>query len=447
MREWLSMFLEKEGYSVETASSGKKARKLLKKNPYDIAICDIKMPEVSGMEVLEDARKSSPETDFIMITAYSSTEDAVKALKLGASDYVLKPFELDEFKIILENILEKKTLKKENINLKKELRERFSFEEIIGNSEEIREVISLVKQVANTDSTIHIYGESGTGKELVSKAIHYNSDRDKDPFVSINCGAMPENLLESELFGHLEGSFTGANSDKKGLFEKAHGGTILLDEIGETSPAMQVKLLRVLQDGKIRKVGGTEEIEVNVRIVVSTNKDLEKLVDKGEFREDLFYRINVIPIHIPPLRERKEDISLLAGHFLKNFNEKMDKNIKGISEPAMELLNEYRWPGNVRELENTIERAVALEPSSQILPVRLPEKIRNYRETKQSKAKEYPGLPESGVDIKDYLNEIEKSFVIKALERTQGDRQKAGDLLGLSPRSVRYLINKYEIDF
>ncbi len=448
MRDWISIFLKKEGYLVDMAESGNEAVRLMDKEVYDAIISDVKMPEMSGVELLQHSRKICPNTVFIVITAYSSTETAVEALKLGASDYVIKPFDLDEFKIIIENALEKKTLERENVFLKEELFGKSRFENIIGNSSKIREVFSMVRRVVSTDSTVLITGESGTGKELIARAIHFNGPNNKAPFISINCGAMPENLLESELFGHIKGSFTGAVTSKKGLFEEAQNGTIFLDEIGETSSAMQVKLLRVLQERTIRRVGGYEEIPVNTRVIAATNSDLEEMVNNNEFREDLFYRINVIPVHIPPLRERHGDIILLAEHFLKIFSKKMNKDIKTISEPAMDILCRYNWPGNVRELENIMERAVALEPSSVILPERLPNKIRNYS-PHSSDPKTTGGevvIPEKGFNLQYYMEGLENQFVLKALQLSGGNRKAAASKLGLSMRSLRYLIKKYNIE-
>ncbi len=447
MRDWISIFLKKEGYRVDTAENGESAEEIMNKVVYDLVISDVKMPGISGIDLLRQGMKVCPDTIFIMITAYSETEIAVEALKIGAADYVIKPFDLDEFKIIIENALEKRKLEKENVFLKQELFDNSRFENIIGKSAKIREVFSMVRRVVSTNSTVLVTGESGTGKELIARAIHFNSSNAQSPFISINCGAMPENLLESELFGHIKGSFTGAVTNKKGLFEEAENGTIFLDEISETSSTMQVKLLRVLQEKTIRRVGGNEEIKVNARVIAATNSNIEEMVANGEFREDLFYRINVIPIQIPPLRERTGDIVLLAEHFLNKFSSRMGKEIKSISEPAMDILCRYNWPGNVRELENVMERAVALEPSSVVLPERLPDKIRNYSPLSEKlKGTTDVKIPETGFNLQFHIENIECGYLKRALIQTGGNKKEAADMLGLSMRSLRYLIKKYCIE-
>ncbi|HEY7162911.1 MAG TPA: sigma-54 dependent transcriptional regulator, partial [Acidobacteriota bacterium] len=331
MRDFLAIMLKKEGYQVQLAENGKTGLNAINKNVFDVIISDIRLPDIDGLELLRQTKKISPDTDFILITAYASTETAVEAVKIGAADYIYKPFDIEEMKIIIHRCISKKKLERENVYLKKTVERQFQFENIIGHSPKMQNIFDLIRKISNTNSTILITGESGTGKGILAKAIHYNSLRKDHSFISINCGAMPESLLESELFGHVKGSFTGAVHNKKGLFEVADKGTLLLDEIGETSQGMQVKLLQALQEKTIRPVGGTEEIPVDVRVIAATNQDLQRAVQEGRFREDLFYRINVIPIKIPPLRERKEDAHPLAEGFLRKFAKEMNKNITRIS--------------------------------------------------------------------------------------------------------------------
>src|SRR5439155_15822612 len=366
MRDLLSIMLKNEGYKVDAAESATRARDLISRGTYDLVISDIAMPDGSGVDVLRTAREIQPDCIVILITAYASTESAIEALKLGAYDYIIKPFDVEELRIVLKNALEKRQLERENTLLKRELKETSRFDDLVGESSAMEQVKALLDRVAPTNSTVLIWGESGTGKELAARAIHGRSPRRAKQFVSINCGALPDELLESELFGHVKGSFTGAVATKKGLFEVADGGTIFLDEIGDTSAAMQIKLLRVLQERQIRRVGGTEQLEVDVRIITATNQDLETMVRQKRFREDLYYRINVIQIRMPALREKTADIPKLALHFLVKYGRIMGKKITRISEEAMARLAEHDWPGNVRELENVIERAVALESTDAI---------------------------------------------------------------------------------
>ena len=372
MRELLSIVMRREGHEVLLAENGRAAIDLLEREQIDLMISDIKMPDMSGVDVLRAAKKIDRDIIGIMITAFASTETAVEALRMGAYDYVSKPFNVDELKLKVRDALEQRRLRRENILLKRTLQTTHQFSNIIGRSEPMLEVFKLIETIAPTNSTVLVTGESGTGKELVARAIHFNSLRRDQPFVAVNCGALTETLLESELFGHMRGAFTGADSNKKGLVEVADKGTIFLDEIGEMSPLMQVKLLRVLQERKYRRVGGTDEMTADIRIIAATNRDLQTRVREGAFREDLFYRINVIPVALPPLRQRREDIPLLAEHFLPRLSERMGKSIVGISAEAADLLAAYDWPGNVRELENALERAAALEPSPMILPASLP---------------------------------------------------------------------------
>jgi two-component system response regulator PilR (NtrC family) len=439
MRELLRIMLRKDGYAVLEAESRATAAAVLGKGPVDMVITDVKLPDGDGIEILRHVKAASPETAVIVMTAYGTTQTAVAALKLGAHDYLTKPFDVDELRIVVRGALEKQRLEEENFRLKAEFRARHGLESIIGVSKAMSDVFQVVRSVAPTNSTVLISGESGTGKELVAKAIHALSPRRDAPFVSVNCGALPESLLESELFGHVKGAFTDAHQNKKGLFEAAHRGSLFLDEVGETSPAMQVKLLRALQDRRIRRVGGTEEVEVDVRLVAATNRPLETLVKERRFREDLYYRLNVIPLRIPPLRERRDDIPLLAEHFLARFSREIGKDISAISVPVLERLKAHAWPGNVRELENVIERAVALEPTSTLLLDRLPETLQGPGAA--STASEIP----SGFDLDEHLRSLEEGYVRRALEQSRGDRAAAADLLGIKPRSLRYLIRKHDL--
>jgi two-component system response regulator PilR (NtrC family) len=378
-----------------------------------------------------------------MITAFASTDTAVEAMRLGACDYLSKPFDIDLLKMKVREKIENRQLRQENLLLKRTLGLSHQFSNIIGRSESMLAVFKMVETVARTNSTILLTGESGTGKGLVAQAIHFNSLRREKPMVAVNCGAMPEALLESELFGHMRGSFTGADSNKKGLLEVAERGTVFLDEIGEMSPVMQVKLLRVLQERRFRRVGGLEELQADIRVIAATNQDLAKAVAEGRFREDLFYRINVIPIALPPLRERREDIPLLADHFLAKFSEQMSKQIQGIAREAADLLAQYDWPGNIRELENVMERAVALELTAAILPESLPAAIQGDAAPRVVASSD--GLPESGFDLEAHVKEIERGYISEALKRAGGNLTKAGKLLGLEFRQVRYLVKKYNL--
>src|SRR4249919_2832167 len=376
MRELLAIVLRREGYEVLLAENGKSAIATLEREPIDLLISDIKMPDLSGVEVLRAAKRIDQDILGIMITAFASTESAVEAMRLGACDYLTKPFDLDLLKMKVREKIENRQLKQENVLLKRTLGLSHKFANIIGRSESMLDVFKMIETVARTNSTILLTGESGTGKGLAAQAIHFHSLRRDRPVVAVNCGALPEALLESELFGHMRGSFTGADANKKGLIEVAERGTVFLDEIGEMSAVMQVKFLRVLQERKFRRVGGLEEMTADIRVIAATNQDLARLVSEGRFREDLFYRINVIPIHLPPLRERREDIPLLAEHFLAKYSQLMEKAVTAVSHQAMVLLQRHEWPGNIRELENVMERAVALEPTPSILPESLPPSVR-----------------------------------------------------------------------
>jgi two-component system response regulator PilR (NtrC family) len=438
MRELLAIMLRKEGFEVLLADSRASAAAVLAQGPVPMVITDVKLPDGDGIEILRHVKAAFPDTVVIVMTAFGSTQTAVAALKLGAHDYLIKPFDIEELRIVVNNALEKQRLQEENLRLKAEFRTRHGLDRMVGVSSSMAALFDLVRSIAPTSSTVLVTGESGTGKELVAKAIHALSPRRDGSFVSVNCAALAENLLESELFGHMKGAFTDAHQTKKGLFEVAHRGTLFLDEVGEMSMAMQVKLLRALQEKTIRRVGGTDEIEVDVRVIAATNRPLEDLVQQRTFREDLFYRLNVIPIHVPPLRARKEDVPLLAEHFLARFSREMGKPVAKISSEAMDRLSRYSWPGNVRELENVVERAVALETSSAILPERLPNQMLSAAHA----APFGPALA-VGFNLDDHLRAIEADLVRRALEQSGGDRSVACGLLGISPRSLRYLLEKH----
>ncbi len=439
MRELLGIMLKKEGYEVVLADSRATAASVLARGPVDLVITDVKLPDGDGIEILRHVKAASAETVVIVMTAFGSTQTAVAALKLGAHDYLIKPFDIDELKIVVRNALEKRRLEEENQILRAELITQQGLDQIIGGAPPMQKVFSLVRSIAPTSSTVLIHGESGTGKELVAKAIHALSPRREAAFVSVNCAALPESLLESELFGHMKGAFTDAHQTRKGLFETAHRGTLLLDEVGEMPLTMQAKLLRALQEKRVRRVGSAEEIEVDVRVIAASNQPLEALVRAKRFREDLFYRLNVIPILVPPLRERRDDIPLLVEHFLKRFSREMGKAVDAISKGAMDRLLQYPWPGNVRELENVIERAVALEASPTIVPESLPDGF----QARDPGASAAP-LP-AGFSLDDHLRTVEAVFVRRALDQAAGDRGHAARLLGVSPRSLRYLLVKHQI--
>lgn len=444
MREFLEIMLRKEGYRVTLASNGEEAVKWAEREIFDLALLDIRMPKLDGLSALKKIKTLSPETVVVVITAFASADTAIRAMKEGAYDYITKPFKVDEIKLIIRNALEKKNLEKENLILKQVVQERYHFGNIIGQSPKMLEVYNLLEKVAPTKTNILITGESGTGKELVAKAIHYNSPRRDKPFVTLNCGAIPESLIESELFGHMKGAFTDAISTKKGLFEVADEGTIFLDEISELPLMMQVKLLRVIQDKEFKRVGGTEDIRVDVRIISATNKDLEEAVREKRFREDLFYRLNVIQIKLPPLRERKEDIPLLAHHFLKKYSEELGKSITRISPEALQFLMNYDFPGNVRELQNIIERAVALETSPELSLQNLSSYLENQLPAKRSPFE--IELPEEGIDLEKVVADLEKMLLLKALDRAKGVKKKAAELLHINFRSMRYRLEKYGLN-
>jgi len=440
-RQLLSLVFEGDGHTIRTAANGLEALRLLQAEPADVVISDVKMPDMDGIEMLRSIRETLPDLGIVFMTAFASVEAAREAFKLGADDFIQKPFDVEELKLIVKKTIEKQVLINENRAFKRAQRERGSLRNIIGNSAKMNAIFQMIETVAEVQSTILITGESGTGKELVARAIHDLSSRGEKPFISINCGAFTETLLESELFGYVKGSFTGANSNRKGLFEAAHKGTIFLDEIGEMSPAMQVKLLRVLQEKKVRPVGAHDELSVDARVIAATNRDLKKMSEDGSFREDLFYRVSVIPINLPPLRERTEDIADLTTHFVEKFCTQAGRQLT-ISPKAMHLLENYAWHGNVRELEHTIERAVALERGDEIQPERLPEHITNYDPVRISAD---CVLPESGINLAAHLDSLEKTYVVEALRKTGGNQTRAADLLQMQVRSLRHLLDKHSI--
>jgi two-component system response regulator PilR (NtrC family) len=447
----LDITLRREGYKVETVNSGEVAKRKLDSAIYDVVITDIKMPNIDGIEVLRHAHKASPDSAVILITAVDDYEAAVEAVKAGgASDYIRKsPAMVDEIKLAIRRSLEKVSLSRQNFALKRDAAVRNSLDNIIGVSTAIERLKDTIRTVASTQSTVLVFGESGTGKELVARAVHSCSPRATEPFVSINCGAFPETLLESELFGYVKGAFTGANQNKRGLCEVADGGTIFLDEIGEMNLSMQVKLLRVLQERCVRPVGGAAEVAIDVRVIAATNRDLEKQVAENGFREDLYYRLNVIPIVVPPLRERREDVPLLVNHFVKKYAKSAGRNIRQVSQESLEQLSGYEWPGNVRQLENTIERAVALE-MGEVLRVQLPmERARAKAAAAGVGANTLSVtsdavLPE-GMDMEKYVAEIERSLLKSALQQSNGVQTRAADVLRISYRSFRHLMKKYDL--
>ena len=440
-RQLLTLVFEGDGHQIRTAMNGREALEMLEAEPAEVIITDVRMPDMDGIELLRHVREFHPDTGFVLMTAFATVDTAREAFKLGADDFIQKPFDVEELKIIVKKAFERQSLITENKAFKKAQRERGSVKNIIGHSDKMQAVFSMIETVAEVQSTVLVTGESGTGKELVARAIHDLSPRAEKPFISINCGAFTETLLESELFGYVKGSFTGANANRKGLFEASHKGSIFLDEIGEMSPAMQVKLLRVLQERKVRPVGAHDEISIDTRVIAATNRDLKAMTADGSFREDLFYRISVIPISLPSLRERSEDIPELVAHFVKKFCEQTGRECS-VSEKAMQFLENYAWHGNVRELEHTIERAVALERTEEIQPERLPDHITNYNATRINAEFD---LPESGINLVSHLDNLEKTYVVEALKQTGGNQTRAAELLQMPVRSLRHLLDKHEI--
>ena len=441
LRELLEIFLKKEGFIVSSTSSAEAGLAQVKASEFDLIISDIKMADMSGIDFLRELRTTHFNGQFILLTAFASTETAIQALKMGAFDYILKTENfMEELKLVVHSALENRRLREENTYLRREFKKVHGMGNLIGKSKKMQELFKMIEVVSATNSTVLITGESGTGKELVAKAIHLNSTRAEESFVSVNCGAFTETLLESELFGYVRGAFTGATANKKGLFEVADKGTIFLDEIGDTSLAMQVKLLRVLQQRAIRRVGGTEEIPVDVRIIAATNRDLSEMVQENQFREDLFYRITVIPLELPALRHRRDDIPLLADHFLARLNTSMGKKIDRISDEALKKLEAHDWPGNVRELENALERSFILETSAELSAQHLPESVAtNHR------MRAVTDFPDEGFDLESYVENLQKGFLEEALRRTSGVQVKAAELLRMSYRSFRHYMQKYNI--
>jgi two-component system response regulator PilR (NtrC family) len=449
--EMLDITLRREGHKVETVNSGEAAKRKLESALFDVIITDIKMPNIDGIEVLRYAHQVSPDSAVILITAVDDYEAAVEAVKAGgATDYIRKsPGLVDEIKIAIRRVLEKVSLSRQNFALKRDAAGRNSLDNIVGISPAMEKLKQTIRTVASTQSTVLIYGESGTGKELVARAVHSCSPRSTEAFVSINCGAFPETLLESELFGYVKGAFTGANQNKRGLFEVSDGGTIFLDEIGEMDLTMQVKLLRVLQERSVRPVGGTDEIAIDVRVIAATNRDLERQVAESTFREDLYYRLSVIPVTVPPLRNRREDLPMLVNHFIKKYVPAAGKSIAHINPSSLSALANYDWPGNVRQLENTIERAVALETGEE-LHVELPVERPRARAAAAGVGGEGLSiaagavLPE-GMDMEKYVAEIERTLLKSALAQSNGVQARAADVLKISYRSFRHLMKKYEL--
>lgn len=440
-RDLLKLFLKEKGFETIVAKDGRSGIDKIKGERFDVILTDFIMPGIDGIGVLKEVSALKINTPVILITAFANVRSAVEAMKVGAFDYIAKPFNLDEILIVINRALNLSKLQVENVMLKKQLRRKYDFEGFVGKSSVMEQVYGLIEKIADTDSTVLITGESGTGKELIAKILHYNSSRSQGPFVPLNCAAIPRELLESELFGHEKGAFTGAVNIRKGRFELANNGTLFLDEVGELDPTLQVKLLRVLQEREFERVGGIKTIKVDVRILAATNKDLEKAVAEGKFREDLFYRLNVVPIHLPPLRKRVEDIPLLVEHFVSMFSKKRKGETIRFSRPVIECFQKYRWPGNVRELENLIQRLMILNSGSTIKITDLPEKfchvIAKERESAACRYADLPGdykleLPDSGIKLNETIEELERRLIQQALERTGGVKSKAAKLLGLN---------------
>jgi two-component system response regulator PilR (NtrC family) len=446
MREFLAIFLRRAGHRVEASVGGQEALAALRNREFDVVITDLRMPEVGGLEILAESKKQAPDTQVIVVTAFATAETAIAAMKAGAYDYLTKPFKVEEVGLVVDRALERRVLHRENVVLRDEIKGRYKLDRLIGKSPPMQRMFEMLRKIAPARTSVLLIGESGTGKELVARALHELSPRADKPFVAVNCGAIPETLLESELFGHVRGSFTGANADKQGLFEAAHGGTLLLDEVAELPVPMQVKLLRVLQERRVKPVGGVSEREVDVRIVAATNRDLETEVEKGTFRQDLYYRLNVIQLRLPPLRERREDIPLLVDHFVRKFSAEHARKVTGTDPDAMQALMTYHFPGNVRELENLIERAVTLAPMDRVSLDALPTLRGLAGNVSVPPIGATPAaLPEQGLDLERVVEDFERSIIIKALERTGGNRTEAARLLGVTFRSLRYRLSKLGI--
>jgi two-component system response regulator PilR (NtrC family) len=439
MRDLLAIMLRQAGYEVSVADGGETAIEALKAESFDLVVTDLRMRKVDGMAVLRAAKEHSPRTTVLVVTAYASTETAVEAMKLGAYDYVTKPFKLDELKVTVANALERRRLQEENLALKRQLHRQRGFENFVGRSPKILEVFETIRKTADSGSTVMITGESGTGKELVAQALHWESSRRSGPFVSVNCGAVPEALMESELFGHVKGAFTGAVANTEGLFAAADGGTLFLDEITEIAHTVQVKLLRAIQERQIRRVGDTRDVKVDVRLIAASNRDLARAVGDGVLREDLFYRLNVIPLHLPPLRDRREDIPLLVAHFIKKLSQEVGRPVRGVTPEALGVLEQYHWPGNIRELENVVERAIVLGSSELLEPSALPANLRRPQDRHDVPLE----LPAEGIDLEATLDRIEHRYMQLALERVGGVQTHAAELLRVSFRQFRYKLQKF----
>ena len=441
MRELLAITLERQGYEVSVAEDGEVAIEAVRRDGFDVIITDLRMPNADGLQVLRAAKERTPETVVIVITAVGSTETAVEAMKLGAYDYITKPFKLDEIHLIIRRALERKRLRDENLYLRKQLETQHRFDNIVGKSARMAEIFDTIRKIADGPSTVMVSGESGTGKELVARAIHFNSQRRTKPFISVNCGAIPEALMESELFGHVKGAFTGAVANKVGLFSAAEAGTLFLDEITEIPTLLQVKLLRAIQEREVRRVGDTRDLKVDVRLIAASNRELEQAVSEGVLREDLFYRLNVIPIHLPPLRERREDIALLVAHFLQKFGRQLNKDVRGVTPEALAILERYHWPGNIRELENVLERAIVLGGGEVLGADALPESVRRERPIKALEV----DLPEDGMNLDATLDALERRYLQRALDRSGGVQTKAAELLRMTFRQFRYKLQKHNM--
>jgi DNA-binding NtrC family response regulator len=445
IRDLLKDFLETKGFEVVTAPDGESGLELLNEEKFDLFLLDLMMPGISGLDVLRERADEKSGIPCIVITAHATVQTAVEAMKLGAFDYLPKPFVLEDVYMTIKRALDMSRLQEENTRLKKQLKKRFGYRKIIGKSNQIEGVIRFIEKIADTDSTVLITGESGTGKELVANTIHYNSSRSRNAFVPLNCAAIPKDILESELFGHEKGAFTGAVTTRIGRFELANHGTLFLDEIGELAPALQVKLLRVLQEKEFERVGGIKTIRTDARIIAATNRDLEKAVKEGDFREDLFYRLNVIPLHLPPLRKMKDDIPLLVDHFNEHISKSKKMSSLTFNKETIKLLTGYDWPGNVRELENLIERLVILNDGSPVVPDDLPERIRN--KAPSASFSEGERLSPDGVDLNIMLDEIENNMIMQALEISRGVKSKAASLLGLNRTTLIEKMKKKAIEF
>jgi DNA-binding NtrC family response regulator len=443
IRDVLAGVLQSEGYDVETVENGEEAIERLSREPYEMVITDLRMPKADGISVLRHVQEKNLDCLGIVATAYGSVESAIEALRAGAFDYITKPFHIDEIRHLVRRVREFRGLKQENVQLRRELRRAHKIQNIVGDSQPMQRLFDLIKTVSDSESTVLVLGESGTGKELVAKAIHYHSRRSEKPLVAVNCAAIPENLLESELFGHVKGAFTGAIANRPGRFSMADGGTIFLDEIGDMSPKLQVKVLRVLQEQEFEPVGATKTVKVNVRVIAATNQDLEERVKTREFREDLFYRLNVIPISLPPLRERPDDIPLLLQHFIERFNLENGSRVKRFNEEATAILQRYAWPGNVRELENLVERMSILAAGGEVTPSDLPEK---FHARSASPMPNFSEFPADGVDMNDLIKQFEVRMITGALERANGVKNQAAKLLNIKRTTLVEKMKKKKIE-